>query len=120
MHSKEFTTFPAYGIYINQLPGACEGDGGKCLLVYHIVCYDMAPPAALQEDIDGYCGDSLIGISIAIAAVQAIVVAARFYTRFLQRVKCGLDDYLIILALVSPSVVVVVIDRILTLTRRPV
>ncbi|BDD58899.1 hypothetical protein MAP00_004140 [Monascus purpureus] len=61
----------------------------------------MAPPAALQEDIDGYCGDSLIGVSIAIAVVQTIVVAARFYTRLMQRVKCGLDDYLIILALMA-------------------
>ncbi|KAL4998611.1 hypothetical protein BDV10DRAFT_201141 [Aspergillus recurvatus] len=48
-----------------------------------------------------YCGDRLLGVSIAIAAVQIIVVPARFYTRYIQRIKCTLDDYIIIPALVG-------------------
>jgi hypothetical protein len=48
-----------------------------------------------------YCGDRLLGVSIAIAAVQLIVVPVRFYTRYIQRIKCTLDDYLILPALVG-------------------
>ncbi|KAL4902753.1 hypothetical protein BDW74DRAFT_157519 [Aspergillus multicolor] len=48
-----------------------------------------------------YCGDRLLGVSIAIAVVQIIVVPARFYTRYTQRLACTLDDYLIIPALVA-------------------
>ncbi|KAL4997992.1 hypothetical protein BDV10DRAFT_201439 [Aspergillus recurvatus] len=48
-----------------------------------------------------YCGGRLLGISIAIAAVQIIVVPARFYTRYIQRTKCTLDDYLILPALIA-------------------
>ncbi|KAL3429573.1 hypothetical protein BDV09DRAFT_190025 [Aspergillus tetrazonus] len=48
-----------------------------------------------------YCGDRLLGVSIAIAAVQIIVVPVRFYTRYIQRIKCTLDDYLILPALIA-------------------
>ncbi|KAE8323483.1 hypothetical protein BDV39DRAFT_217727 [Aspergillus sergii] len=48
-----------------------------------------------------YCGDSLMGVSIAIGVVQILVVAARFYARYLQRVACAVDDYLIIPSLVA-------------------
>jgi hypothetical protein len=48
-----------------------------------------------------YCGDRLLGVSIAIAVVQIVVVPARFYTRYIQHVTCTLDDYLIIPALVG-------------------
>ncbi|KAL4761103.1 uncharacterized protein BDW70DRAFT_168161 [Aspergillus foveolatus] len=48
-----------------------------------------------------YCGDSLLGVSIAIAAVQIIVVPVRFSTRYIQRIKCTLDDYFILPALVG-------------------
>lgn len=47
-----------------------------------------------------YCGQQLIGVSIAIAAIQIIIVGARFYTRHVQRVANGIDDYLMIPALV--------------------
>jgi hypothetical protein len=47
-----------------------------------------------------YSGNGLVGPTAAIAAVQTVFVAAKFYTRFIQRVKFGLDDYLILLALV--------------------
>jgi hypothetical protein len=47
-----------------------------------------------------YSGNGLVGPIAAIAAVQTVFVAAKFYTRFMQRVKFGLDDYLILLALV--------------------
>ena len=50
-----------------------------------------------------YCGDSLMGVAIAIAVVQIVIVAARFYTRYMQRVACALDDYLIVPALVRIS-----------------
>ncbi|KAJ6021440.1 hypothetical protein N7540_006944 [Penicillium herquei] len=48
-----------------------------------------------------YCGQDLIGVSIAIAVIQIPIVAARFYARYMQRQKYGIDDYLIILALVA-------------------
>jgi hypothetical protein len=47
-----------------------------------------------------YNGNVLVGATIAITILQIVFVAARFYTRFLQRAKIGLDDYLILLALV--------------------
>ncbi|KAL4935303.1 hypothetical protein BDV06DRAFT_217525 [Aspergillus oleicola] len=43
-----------------------------------------------------YCGDPLMEVSISIAVVQIVVVAARFHTRHLQRLKCTWDDYLMI------------------------
>ncbi|OGM43365.1 hypothetical protein ABOM_008721 [Aspergillus bombycis] len=48
-----------------------------------------------------YCGDSLMGVSIAIAVVQILVVAARFYARYVQRVAYAVDDYLIIPSLIA-------------------
>ncbi|KAI2727213.1 hypothetical protein CBS147354_3931 [Penicillium roqueforti] len=48
-----------------------------------------------------YCGQQLIGVSIAIAAIQIIIVGARFYTRHIQRVANGIDDYLMIPALIA-------------------
>ncbi|XHG02718.1 hypothetical protein AWENTII_006059 [Aspergillus wentii] len=48
-----------------------------------------------------YNGGSLIGVSIAIGFLQILLVAARFYTRYLRRLSCGLDDYLIIPALIG-------------------
>ncbi|OKL58533.1 hypothetical protein UA08_06369 [Talaromyces atroroseus] len=48
-----------------------------------------------------YCGQQLIGVSIAIAVIQILVVGARFYTRYLQQTAYWLDDYLIVLALIS-------------------
>ncbi|KZN88292.1 hypothetical protein EN45_068640 [Penicillium chrysogenum] len=48
-----------------------------------------------------YSGNGLVGPIAAIAAVQTVFVAAKFYTRFMQRVKFDLDDYLILLALVA-------------------
>lgn len=47
-----------------------------------------------------YCGQQLVGVSIAIAVIQILVVSARFYTRYLQHTAFWLDDYLIIPALV--------------------
>ncbi|KAI9044584.1 uncharacterized protein KD926_000495 [Aspergillus affinis] len=49
---------------------------------------------------DSYCGESLMGVAIAMAVVQIVIVVARFYTRYMQRVACALDDYLIVPALV--------------------
>ena len=42
-----------------------------------------------------------MGVSIAIAVVQILVVAARFYARSVQRVAYAVDDYLIIPSLVA-------------------
>lgn len=47
-----------------------------------------------------YCGQQLIGVSIAIAVAQITIVGARFYTRYMQKVACGSDDYFVIPALV--------------------
>ncbi|PLB44745.1 hypothetical protein P170DRAFT_479293 [Aspergillus steynii IBT 23096] len=55
-----------------------------------------------DQNVDvSYCGDSLMGVAIAIAVVQILIVVARFYTRYMQRVACALDDYLIVPALVA-------------------
>ncbi|KAL3477450.1 hypothetical protein BJX99DRAFT_246211 [Aspergillus californicus] len=48
-----------------------------------------------------YCGQQLMGVSISIAALQVIIVGARFYTRYTQRVENGIDDYLMIPALIA-------------------
>jgi hypothetical protein len=48
-----------------------------------------------------YCGDQLIRVSITIAILQTIIVGARFYTRYWQRLPTEIDDYLMIPALVS-------------------
>lgn len=51
-------------------------------------------------DREPYGGNALVGAAIGISVVLVLFVAARFWTRFMQRVKIGLDDYLILLALV--------------------
>lgn len=48
-------------------------------------------------------GNVLFGVGVALAIVQIVFVAARFYTRYLQRVKCGVDDYVLFIALVFIS-----------------
>lgn len=48
-------------------------------------------------------GKTLFGVGVALAIVQIAFVAARFYTRYLQRVRCGVDDYIIFIALVCIS-----------------
>ncbi len=51
-----------------------------------------------------YCGDSLMGVSIAIMPIQMALVAGRFYTRHVQEIPCTADDYLMIPAVVgAPS-----------------
>ena len=47
---------------------------------------------------------SLIAACASLAALQIILVAARFYTRYKQRAKRGIDDYVILIALVCASV----------------
>ncbi|KAJ5340908.1 hypothetical protein N7541_010032 [Penicillium brevicompactum] len=44
-------------------------------------------------------GNALLGAAIGIAVVQILFVTARFFTRFIQRMKIGVDDYLILFAL---------------------
>ncbi|CAI7652359.1 unnamed protein product [Penicillium glandicola] len=53
----------------------------------------------VPRDKQPYIGNALIGATSAIIALQIVFVAARFYTRFLQHMKIGVDDYLILLAL---------------------
>ncbi|KAI9367647.1 hypothetical protein BJX61DRAFT_527392 [Aspergillus egyptiacus] len=62
----------------------------------------MSSSSGNVDNLDtSYCGDRLLGVSIAIAVVQIIVVPARFYTRYLQRISCTWDDYLIVPALIA-------------------
>ncbi|GLI80622.1 hypothetical protein PoHVEF18_008977 [Penicillium ochrochloron] len=44
-------------------------------------------------------GSALIIVSVVLSFVQIVFVAARFYTRYMQRMKCELDDYIMLLAL---------------------
>ncbi|RDH16310.1 hypothetical protein M747DRAFT_325614 [Aspergillus niger ATCC 13496] len=62
--------------------------------------FQVAMNARSDPDIP-YNGDALIGVSVAIAVVQIVVVVARFYTRRLQQLALALDDYLILLALIA-------------------
>ncbi|KAJ5612673.1 hypothetical protein N7510_005867 [Penicillium lagena] len=48
-----------------------------------------------------YEGDDLIGVCVALAAVQILIVTARFYTRYMLQMRYGLDDYLILVALAA-------------------
>lgn len=48
-------------------------------------------------------GTALIIVSVVLSVVQIVFVAARFYTRYMQRMRCGLDDYVMLCALVRPS-----------------
>jgi hypothetical protein len=66
-----------------------------------------------QSNRIAYCGDQLIGVSITIAILQTIIVGARFYTRYWQKLAAGLDDYLMVPALVS--LLVRCIGKVLTL-----
>lgn len=45
-------------------------------------------------------GEALIIVSVVLSVLQIVFVAARFYTRYMQRMRCGLDDYVMLLALV--------------------
>jgi hypothetical protein len=54
-----------------------------------------------QSDGIASCGDQLIGVSMTIAIIQTIIVGARFHTRYMQKMAIGLDDYLMIPALVG-------------------
>lgn len=45
-------------------------------------------------------GAALIGVSIGLSILQIVFVAARFYTRYFQQARCGIDDYVILIALV--------------------
>jgi hypothetical protein len=44
-------------------------------------------------------GSALIIVSVVLSFVQIVFVAARFYTRYMQRMKCGLDDWVMLFAL---------------------
>ena len=48
-------------------------------------------------------GSALIIVSVVLSFVQIVFVAARFYTRYMQRMKCGLDDWVMLFALVRCS-----------------
>lgn len=45
-------------------------------------------------------GTALIIVSVVLSVAQIVFVAARFYTRYMQRMKCGIDDYVMLFALV--------------------
>lgn len=45
-------------------------------------------------------GSALIIVSVVLSFLQIVFVAARFYTRYMQRMKCGLDDWVMLIALV--------------------
>ena len=65
----------------------------------------------ISGDKEPYGANILVGAAISIAVIQILFVAARFYTRFMQKVKVGIDDYLILLALVCHIKRVDVVER---------
>ncbi|KAJ5312309.1 hypothetical protein N7508_003139 [Penicillium antarcticum] len=48
-----------------------------------------------------YNGNALVGTAVAIAILQIFFVVARLGTRCMQRMKLGVDDYLVLLSLVA-------------------
>ncbi|KAJ5286833.1 hypothetical protein N7478_002519 [Penicillium angulare] len=44
-------------------------------------------------------GSGLIAACIILSVIQILFVAARFYTRFMQKARCGADDYVMLVAL---------------------
>ncbi|CEO58611.1 hypothetical protein PMG11_03322 [Penicillium brasilianum] len=44
-------------------------------------------------------GKTLIIVCVVLSVFQIVFVAARFYTRYMQRMRCGLDDYVMLIAL---------------------
>ncbi|KAJ5092169.1 hypothetical protein NUU61_007039 [Penicillium alfredii] len=54
-----------------------------------------------HRDDQPYSGNGLLAAVATLAAVQIILVALRFYTRHVQRMRYGLDDYLLLLALMG-------------------
>lgn len=45
-------------------------------------------------------GKGLLGVSVVLSVLQIVLVAARFYTRRLQREQFGCDDWVMLVALV--------------------
>lgn len=48
-------------------------------------------------------GSALVGVSIVLSIVQIFFVVLRFVTRYMQRTRCGADDYVILIALVCTT-----------------
>jgi hypothetical protein len=69
-----------------------DGDSFPCIIMGEERSVNYSTPS------DG--GSALIIVSVVLSVVQIVFVAARFYTRYMQRMKCGLDDYVMLFALV--------------------
>ncbi|KAJ5180444.1 hypothetical protein N7492_003654 [Penicillium capsulatum] len=48
-------------------------------------------------------GNVLFGVGVSLSVLQIAFVVARFYTRYLLRTRCGVDDYVILIALVCQN-----------------
>jgi len=68
--------------------------------VYKFPSFNIMGADSVPVDQEPYSGNALVGAAISIAVVQIVFVAAKFYTRSMQRMKICFDDYLILLALV--------------------
>jgi hypothetical protein len=64
-------------------------------------------------------GKALIIVCVVLSVVQIVFVAARFYTRYMQRMRCGIDDYVMLLALVRQFAAYFHAEAILILTFSP-
>jgi hypothetical protein len=53
-----------------------------------------------DRDKQAYNGNVVVGTAIAIAVLQIFFVGAKLGTRCMQRMKLGVDDYLVLLSLV--------------------
>ena len=60
-----------------------------------------ADQSTMREDVS--MGAGIIALVGTLTGISAIFVAARLYVRIKLRPNMGLDDYLIVLAMVSPS-----------------
>lgn len=60
----------------------------------------LALVSSIMGSIPSDGGSSLVRASIALSVLQIVFVAARFYTRYWRRTRCGADDYVILIALV--------------------
>ena len=60
----------------------------------------MGDPGWQEGDPLSHDGTFLIRLTITLSVLQIFFVVARFYTRYMQHMHCGADDYVILVALV--------------------
>ena len=61
----------------------------------------IPPDHQTPEWLNAYCGNELVGTSIAFMVLGPVFVGLRWYTRLSTKAKLGWDDYLVLPALLA-------------------